>query len=367
MPKTKNPVCPVDISDDGDQFENRLNVIQSRLELIKNPYIGGKRDLISFIFSMIRDNNIAYNSVLDLFCGSAAVSFTAKELGKNVWANDLMLFCIAGAYTFLDNKDDKYISDEEMSYLIQNENKDRNSFMEENWSVKAYKKKNHRFSVEECKSLDNYYANAVEMEASKFYHALTSIIHYVMDHCHLGGKPNHGRVVAEYNHRVQHSRNNGAHIPFQRMFNYNHMLNDHVGDVFISCKDAKEVPSMDLMDIDLCYLDPPYGDTQSDYSTLYDVFESYIQQDMVHNEDGKKFLLKKTYVEHFEDVLRAVQHIPWLVVSYNGESWAKIEDIKDYISQYRDIVDIGQQSKVYKSRGRNRAKNPSTEYVIIAK
>ena len=73
-------------------------------------YIGSKERLLSFIESAVSERVTEENySVGDLFCGTAAVSRSFKQLGKRVTANDSLRFCYVLAKAILGiNEEPKF-------------------------------------------------------------------------------------------------------------------------------------------------------------------------------------------------------------------------------------------------------------------
>ncbi|MFW6173918.1 MAG: hypothetical protein ACOC5T_09250, partial [Elusimicrobiota bacterium] len=121
-------------------------------------------------------------------------------------------------------------------------------------------------------------------------------------------------------------------------------------------------------DIDLIYIDPPYGGQQSDYFGMYNVIESYARGELlssdniIHNED--RFTKSKRYINNFQEMLQSVSWANSLLLSYNNDSWVDIDTLVDYISQVRSNVFVKEIDYNYQYRSSENA--PGKEYLILA-
>jgi len=358
-------LCPTDIDFNTgasvETIDSKISVIKERLKDIKNPYHGNKRRLISDIFGLLHDT-VEYNSVLDLFCGSGTFSIAARMLGKNVWANDIMAFSELGTRLFLDAEWDKELSKKDVDFLFDNDNKNKTDFVQQHWSKS--------FTDRECRFLDNFYKNAMELEGYKWVHALISMCHYIMSYCYIGGRLNHGQVIADLKHRMDHKRNKkyGEMSFYKEDFPlYNGLFNKNKEiQVTTTRLDACDIFSYSKQfKPDLCYIDPPYGGGQSDYMHMYSFFENYLRQHLdnpLAEGPSDKFVDKKYYYDNFSSLLVTLKDVPTLMFSYSDNSWAHIDEIITLIEKQRYVECCSEVSYQYKYR----KPEASKEYIIIA-
>jgi adenine-specific DNA methylase len=308
-----------------------------------------------------------------LFSGSACFAIVAKLMGKNVIINDLLQSSAAYAKAYVEA--DFSLEEEQKRFLLNNSNKNASTFVQDNFT--------NRFTQDECKFLDNYYANikaiiglhaneaidvsAIPLEA---YIAFAAIQLFILDRCYIGGRLNNGQVLAELHHRLNHKRNMGYSMRFSKM-RWPVFKNNSINTKAFSCDAITFLQEAEIIDYgaDLIYIDPPYGGEQSDYANMFSFFESYIVQKTPEEWDHigdemSYFVNKKQYEAHFIKLIEATRDKSALVVSYNDSSWANIDKVKDILCSFRQSVKIHEVNYEYKYRD---IKNKSgIEYVIIA-
>ena len=345
-----------------ETFYSKVNYIVNRISGMTNPYTGNKRNIIPTMLNLLEKENIEYDSVLDLFSGSAYVSMAMKYMGKNVISNDILLSSYYYAKAFVEN-DFMKISEEQKDYLLNNENKDRSSFVEENF--------HNRFTDNEAKFLDNFHANAKNLD-NDYAEALafSNMQMYIEDRCFLGGRLNNGQIIAELDFRISHNRNKGFEMPFTNMRWYSFVDDFNTVTCCKSfCEDSIELLESGNVGVDLAYIDPPYGGQQSDYGFMYNFLESYVRQQLPEKwptaQHMKRFVKKDDYEDNFIEMIELVSDIPVLVVSYNNSSWSEIDHIKEILFRHRDEVQAIEVNYDYNYRDK---KNKSgVEYLIIAR
>ena len=350
----------------------KVSQIEERLKIFPNPYIGNKRKLLVDIFCFLDENNIEFESVLDLFSGSSYVSMAMKLMDKKVISNDLLSCSCLNAIAFVANKDIKIVR-ENLDFLFQNESN-------QTWTIDN--KYLNRFDKEEIKIISNYYNNAY----LKWGHPLAStrsalaIVHmqnYIIENCFVGGRLNSGQILAKYDHRINHARNKGCNMfssgidfSFKGMKIIDPIYPEDSNEHFCYNMDATELLKHIKPNVDLCYIDPPYGGSQSDYSFMYSFFEENIHRqpydDIVKGMIGdKRYVNKKNYEENFDELIKGSSYIPRLLISYNNSSWADIDKIEEVIKRYRKKVVVKDLEYEYNYRDSDK-KNKSVEYLILA-
>ncbi|KKL96860.1 hypothetical protein LCGC14_1840270, partial [marine sediment metagenome] len=361
--------------------------IQSKLGVFKNPYVGNKRKLLPFLIQAINKQGIEYNSVLDLFCGSAYVSMAMKLLDKRVICNDILESSCTNARAFVTNHRD-VLTKEEKKYLTSNVRD-----ADPNPVFNNYK---DRFSEAEIKKINDYRLNVDDLFSlctssptiwMKRILSVAYLQNYIMEKCFLGGRLNSGQVLAKLDHRLNHKRNQGKEMTFNDI-RWTKPIYPNDPNCHLSMNkdaiDLLENYNKERLDVGLCYIDPPYGGDQSDYAVMYEFFEmlhtlqnreeretplvaydDWQKEDMRKIAAGKKkFISSKNYEEHFDKLISLTTQIPWIVISYNDTSWGKIDDIRKIIEKYRNRVIIEEVSYSYKYRKQDNNKKDTKEFII---
>lgn len=381
MSKSKDRV-EIDFEDgvSKETLQTRVNLFAERLRILKNPYTGNKRKLLIYIFSSIEKQGWEYNSFLDLFSGSGMVGATARYLGKNVIANDIMKYAYYNAKYLLHSDAELTDNDIQLIYkYAENEKCEPKDFVRKHYP--------QRFTPEEALWLDRLYFSINMIFPccirsglrSDYVQAMLGILHYVMDHCFVGGRLNNGQVLADMDHRLAHQRNQGKSMSFRDI----EWLKPFTGPngKNVAERDGKNYGTAFNMDaiellqylnqhslpVDLCYIDPPYGSDQSDYLHMYSFFEEYITQTPLSEMDTQmgaaRFVSTRTYDRQFADLLDACRKIPKLVLSYNDSSWCKIDGIVEAIKRAGRKVVVEEVDYPYNYRDKN---VPAREFIILA-
>lgn len=343
-----------------ETFASRLSKANHQLKGLKNPYSGNKKKLFSRIIQFVESKGINFDSALDLFCGSASFALGCKLLGKRTVSNDILRSSYSSAVALVVNND-VVLEKCDISSLINTPTD--NHFILNNYVDKI-------FTKDECVALDNYRANIEKIAApgSLFFElAMVSMCSYVMDRCFVGGRLNKGQVIASLKHRLAHPRNKGKAMRFRRLPNYDFRQIHSCAVHEAYNMDAVELLIKHKPKVDLCYIDPPYGNKQSDYASSYNFFEEYylgkkIDRSGIVSDPATKFIKSSSYEENFDELIKNCSYIPYIVVSYNNESWGSIETICDLLKKYRKHVFYQSMKIKYKYR----ASKSVQEFAIIS-
>lgn len=342
-----------------EPLKQKAAVISHRLRVVRNPYTGNKRKIIPYIFDLIERKNYCMDRFLDLFCGSSFVGCAAKACGSTVFSNDLMLFPYYNARFLVENSGIR-LTTNEMSKLLEPSD-DRVTVVRDLYS--------DRFTYDEAKKLDCYRSNIDNMfdiEDEKYALALCQILHFVMDSCFVGGRLNKGQVLADREHRINHVKNSGNEMNFLTIPMYPHFYWDSFGSGHTAFnRDAIELLSSDdCPEVDICYIDPPYGGQQSDYSFMYSFFDDYIRKKPKESDENcKKFSKSSNYIEPFREMLSKTEKIPVIILSYNDSSWSSLDKIVGEIKRFRSNVSVEELEYDYNYRDQSKV---SKEYLISA-
>jgi len=373
-----------------DDWLSRAAIARAKLGASRNPYVGNKKKiLVDFAEILYRHDLhkvIDGGRVLDVFSGSAFVGYLFKHLGAAVWSNDVLASSFLNSAAIVDSNECLGHEDFELLMSQRPETFDRLVF--DNGYVPS------RFTEGEADRLDQI-RTAIEMvrdqpiedvikhiELSAPFDAygkaistspefidrcimsqhLASLVLYVTGKTFVGGRLNKGQVLAELEHRIKHVRNKGNTISFKNIpYCGKAALNNGLQSVSTRL-DIVELFENKKPEVDMIYLDPPYGGEQSNYAKMYSFFEFWLgQKEGASGSD--RFTMSKSYEENFMKMLSVLPTEPAWVLSYNESSWANIEKIKGCISEFRDNVQYEQIDYRYNYR---KVRYSGIEYVVMA-
>jgi adenine-specific DNA methylase len=368
----KKVVNPIEIDfDEGtcsESFESKLSFVCDQTKRLINPYIGNKKKMLYHIFSYLQDYVENSDAIFwDVFSGSHSVSIAAKLLGKKVYCSDVLISSYLYGLAFVEN-DQININKEDFINLLFDEVEEKYDFLNK------YKE---RFSEQEIEKISNFISNInklISEGCSKYKIALFISLFqlYIMSRCFVGGRLNQGQILAEKEHRINHDRNAGSEMPFNdiKILDFN-CGNSHC-EAF--CGDAvvlAEKFQIEQKNIEIAYIDPPYGGQQSDYESMFSFFEDLClntELDIVTHDSGnignKRFIKSSSYAQNFTEFLEKIYWIPKLAISYNDSSWSKLENIIAIVGRFKGRVKVEEIEYSYKYRSeKNRT---GKEYLIFA-
>ena len=244
-----------------------LNI--DRITAIKNPYIGNKRKLLYDIYSQIEKEKVKYNTVLDPFSGSAACSMMFKSMGKIVHSNDILQSSHNYSSAFVMNNNIT-LSQQDKDYICNNKI---------NVQGLIYKKYSQIFEKEQADQIQRIRMNIwsrwgfLSDSVSFFKHhiAMANLQLYIMQRS-VVGRLSSGQVMSKIDFRKNHHMNAGRQIAGKNIYHYNFNDPSFSGECVAYNQDAIQFLSRKI-DAQLIYIDPPYGGSSSDYSTMYNFFE----------------------------------------------------------------------------------------------
>jgi len=397
----------------GGKFVVCMDNAFKMIKLLPLPYVGNKKKLLPHIYKAIIESGIEFETVGDVFSGSGSVSLMFKYMGKQVVSNDILTSSYCNTLAFVENSS-VVLSEEEINYLIEHENPNRDSFVEDNYlatqfCTKGKSTKGNKFTLKECKFLDNYRANIDDLNHVYKQALAFAAINAVVARLPFGSIDQSADIMA---HRVKqeqsygkgsknHDRRIGIYYDDEYNLYFDHWirryLRDFMGcllnredanegvDRFVSniCKPFEAITkgahnedvNLFLMraraSLDCVYFDPPYGGASSDYLSLYRFQEEYIWKDDSLNTEMYygRFIKPETYAHSFGVLLRAAARIPILIFSYNDSSWEGIDYIYDFLKLHRKNVSVtvltGDYQYKYRTIQGNKKKG--TEYLLIAR
>jgi adenine-specific DNA methylase len=153
-----------EISFDCDLSSHKIDYhkIIPKINSIPNPYVGNKKKLLSFIGYVLEKHDIKFDSFFDAFSGSAIVSLFMKNLGKKVISNDALTSSYFHSVALVENFDVK-LNDEEIRYILNNNNENASTFVRDYWSSDSEFQLRKRFTQNEAKQLDIIRSNIKDL------------------------------------------------------------------------------------------------------------------------------------------------------------------------------------------------------------
>jgi len=373
-----------------DAWLERASYAVTRLGSAKNPYVGNKKKILVDFADIMYQHGlhevIDGGRILDVFSGSAYVSYLFKHLGAAVWSNDMLSSAFLNSVSLIDSENcvdrtrfDTLCKDQgrKFPHRIIKEGYVPRRFAEyeADWLDRFRCNIEHDFGgtvvdiikhIEDTTPLESFGKKVVsskELDKRNAYaQYLASVVLYVTSKTFVGGRLNCGQVLAELEHRIQHVRNRGNTISFNRIpmigkASYSNGLQSvsthaNVFDLF-----DKYNPQVDII-----YLDPPYGGEQSNYAKMYKFFEFWLGQEE-RPEGADCFTMSKSYEENFNNLLSILPTEPIWILSYNESSWANIDKIVGCISEFKKDVKVEQIFYRYNYR---KVRDSGIEYVVMA-
>lgn len=311
-------------------------------------YHGSKRRLVGWILEHTPD----CKSVLDAFSGSGVVSYAYKQAGKRVIACEFLTSSYQFTKATVENNH-VTLAPEEIERLC-TPNPRRQSYIEDHYADILY-------TAEECRFLDNLYANIQELDDPyKRSLALAAAVRtcvYKMP----GGKfrPNllAYRDPGHRYHKPKFRRNiQDIYCSFLKAYNeavfdngqQNVALNADILDVIANIQ------------VDVAYFDPPYGGSSYDYVRDYFFVELYTRYyGQIHEFSGEVRRYKEMRQSHFRStgeigsslrtLFEQASHIPCWVISYNNRSKPHKAELLAMLCQYKSHIEVISRKYAYKS------------------
>lgn len=154
-------------SNDPVRFTPSYTVAMKQLEKLPLPYTGNKKKIAPHIQDALIRHDVKFKVVLDAFTGSGTVAYLFKMMGKRVIANDLLTSSYLNAVAFVENPGVR-LTEDDKEFLLHHQNANKGVFVEENYLGKEFRPKGkscrfNKFTLKECKHLDNFRANIDEL------------------------------------------------------------------------------------------------------------------------------------------------------------------------------------------------------------
>lgn len=226
------------------------------IEKLPLPYTGNKKKLIYNLHDILKKHNISFNTVLDAFSGSGTVSFLFKMMGKKVLSNDLLTSSFMNSVAFVENPGIK-LSQNEKEFLLKNENKNKYSFVEDNYLGLEYRNgktcRFNKFTLQECRYLDNFRANINDLcdrhlESLGMAANAAVVMRLPFGNVDQSNDILKHRIKQETHYgkeSTKHDRRIGIYYDEEYNLNFNKWFTKYVSD-FMGAVDASNTPSYEM-------------------------------------------------------------------------------------------------------------------------
>jgi adenine-specific DNA methylase len=323
--------------------------VTEEAEFPTTRYQGSKRDIIDWLWDEI--TRVEFDSVLDVFGGTGAISHKAKQFNKQVFYNDYLRFNHQIGLAIIENNEYR-LTDEDVKFLLTNHDRlDYPSFIQEEFE-------DLYFTDEENAWLDRMYVNINELD-HKYKQA---IAYSALAQSCLAKRPYnlfHRANLYMRTEDVERSFGNKTtwEKPFEEHFKDN--VEEYNNGVFDNERENKAF-NRDVMEwenppeVDLVYLDPPYYDRtkqngETDYQFYYHFLEGFLQYDdwseMIDDSvKTKRLHHKKSPWTDKDRIYDAFEHVfdkfedSHIVLSYNSAGLPTPEELKEMLEERKENV-----------------------------
>lgn len=372
-----------------DETHGLSNAIDAanRVKALNNPYTGNKKKLLIDIWKILVEKQVPVKSIVDLFSGSASFSIFFKLLGSSVVSNDLLCLPFFTSMAFVQNNRPLF-KQSLWNELIKYDDRGPGFISNKYANIETDL---CRFTKEEGLILDSFYRNIQkdriallpllmqplyddpDWQRDIYYYSsyFVILLNHIMTHCHLGGRLNHGQVLADVNFRLERKNKGTGELNgmcFENVFVPEMKFGETSPCYSVQGDAIQFLNKGKFNNYDTIYIDPPYGGSQSDYAAMYRFCEEFIWQmdleSIPYIENNKRFSKSQGYSEQFEHLLSCLPSGPCWVISYNDSSWSNIDEIMKHVTKFRPNAKVNMID--YEYQYRKQEKSTGTEYLIIA-
>lgn len=322
-PEDASEIKPVELPVQNDHFPN-------------TRYMGSKEKMLPYISAVVE--NLKFDTVIDLFSGTGAVSYLFKSLGKQVYSNDYMKFSSDFSKATIENKGET-LSEKDINLLLNNVPEHMDTFVSETFKDLYFTDTDNGFLDlirSNTKLITNPYKKA--------------IISAALSRACMKRRP---RGIFTYTGNRYDDGRKDLQLSLQE-----HFLNAVTAfnsAVFDNGRENKSL-NMDFMavnnDADLIYMDPPYYSPLSDneYVRRYHFVEGLSRNwkgvQMQWNTKTKKFKnyptpfsTKSGTYKAFHDLFKKYSNKK-VLVSYSSNSLPTKDEMITIMSDYFNNVKV---------------------------
>ncbi len=328
-------------------------------------YMGSKHRLLSWIHDCT--NNLSFETVLDGFSGSGAVSYLFKQMGKEVTSNDFLYFSHTISKATIENNNT--ILEERDLELIFYRDVNREKFIQNTFRGIFFTEKDLDF-------LDSAYFNINQFnDQSKKYLALACLLRACIKKQPRGvftvsgdlSNYNDGRRDLKLS--IEEHFLEQTEIFNELVFDNGNINKSTNHDIF-----AVDNPHK----YDLVYLDPPYVPRSDDncyikrYHFLEGLSKYWKDEEILYNTKVKKikkrftpFSYRSKALDAFDLMFNRFKH-SIIVLSYSSNAYPDLDTLYKLLKLYKRNVEIIKKDHKYHFGNHKSAKRSNVEeYLII--
>jgi hypothetical protein len=359
------------------------------------PYHGNKRKLIPAIDAALDLHDVQFQSVLDAFSGSAAISLFFKKTCTRVIANDLLESSWQYALAFVENSDTVLTADE-VEMLVNCEDFE---FVNCHWTETFYLGTEFRqagqtcrfskFTLKECRDLDRIRKNISVFLGDPYKRALAFAAVFAIVYRLPFGNMDQSVSVLKHRKRQEEEyskteRRIGIYYDSEYNLRFEKWMKKYAADFAKYACDSTGRRCRALHGTlsrqsrtrkgGRCLFGPTLRGKNGRLSQPAPFLRGIHHGEdsggcAAHRRGGGKFVNPETYQQHFEALLDACRSIPIWLLSYSSDSWKPIDEIESIVGGFgRDVITVPlDQNYSYKYRERSGKKKKTSEYLIIAR
>lgn len=346
---------------------------ESDIAILKNPkdyplirYMGSKYKLLDWIKDELK--NISFDSVLDGFSGSGAVSYLFKTLNKTVYSNDFLHLSYTLTKATTENSNKK-ISKTDLKVLL-NEHTNAPGFIKETFKDIFYTK-------DELHFLDLISHNIKLLkDTHKQALAMAALIRSCVKKQPRGVFTISGNLERYNDGRRDLKLTIKEHF-LEQIDIYNSTVFDNGKKNLAFNGDIYDFDEK-LYTPDLVYLDPPYVPKSDDncYVKRYHFIEGLSKywkdeeinyKTKVHkiNKKYTPFSYRRTAIEGFDNMFKKFQKSK-IVLSYSSNGFPDLDTLTDLMKKYKNEVIVKKKEHKYHfGNHKNVTRSKVEEYLII--
>jgi adenine-specific DNA-methyltransferase len=338
-------------------------------------YIGNKLNLLEFIYSVIKENNISKGTFLDIFSGTTNVAKFFKKKGFKVIANDFMTYSYVFERAYICNNEvpifrslSNEIKNPDIFKVINhlNDLEGKDGFIFKNYCREGTlnsKFVRNYFSSENARKIDAIrdkiqdWRNQNKISENEFYILLCSLLEVV---------PSVSNIAGTY----------GAFMKIDDPRMFKPLLLEVPtlieSDLKHECYNEDSNELIKKISCDILYIDPPYNNRQ--YATNYHLLESIAVWDKEildnktglrpYNKQKSKYCYKSKCIEAFEDLIKSAK-CKFILISYNTEGIIPYEEIMKILLKRGEVKVYSQDYRRYKSNSNGNGLNKSLKELLL--
>jgi len=344
-------------------------------------YQGSKRKILNWLHGHLKD--IPFNSALDAFGGTAAVSYLLKAMGKEVTYNDELKFNQIVGKALIENNEYS-LDQDDLTFLTDFQDvATNNGFIEANFSEIYFTNNENTWLDKFLFKLNQFNSVGPEGDFKK------SIALFSIFQACLTKRPYnlfHRKNLYMRTNDVK--RNFGNKTTWERTFEeqFRKFATEANRSIFqgeLACRSiCSSAFDLENEGYDLVYLDPPYVDLNGDHDTIDYLYCYHFLEGMARSDEWSSLIdfesknlrfkkelysdrfKKRNVIESFEELFCKFQDST-IVVSYKKNGVPTIDEIVEILERFKTRVYVESMHYIYALNKQNGNAKENREVLII--